>query len=816
MNFGRFFKLNQNLSSTVNGLTIFDYTELPAYEGLDSNNPMSPKFPISISITDNSVRFKMHYCVYRCSNDVRQESHKQDKDPYPYYGFSIEDIRRKLYKKYPKETSDQDIINAVHIEEIILELPFAGFKANRLTEIIKKSYIASFPQIYEEFESDKSDLTGNQFLDILIQEKLMDKNIKTDAVSYSTLWLMDLYDNNGKLCLNNNKNALIDKFLRKLLLDFMFDLKHSDVFQTSVNYDRMYSGLMSDYYFSALMHKCEYYYYRDLTTQAIKTFEEKKALIKQSNKSVEYKKRILDKEEKQIIVLYGKELCKTEEQWADDIRNPMSEKYFGHNIPDEFSKTGRTQWGRLLTEMCSLFGERMSTSCWNYWFASPEEEMRRIFFPYKTYKENRDMCNSIIFTEYFCNSDNIMEIKPRSRESRGITSRWFLNRYDFNDVLHLHLFKRANSLFLAIAITILFVLWYSESTERLIDLLSFSYQMINLLPSIIMIIVLLAFTIAIAFRLWHIIMDTQYNRIEVIHFQYIIKKICILLQVTVTILLALFVIRSFINNNILQCWTHIVDFIMLVLFVVYFIVHLFLREKIPLNKYIRHYMSVSIHPVKSGHLFLPKLTASIMTAWLTLSRGLQYFIPFFESYFYVITLIVIVFGFILFQINRVCPANSAYAKVFKSIEFLIISYFISLIVGLVVLNFSGKHYLNEQEYYNEKHSEYIDKNSSSVVLFYYKNNGNKDNIKNSDFLNYWYDFTKNRSGEKQINDNEKYKKINLEHPKVIRTVIRLPLIGSTKGILIIPRLLLMSSVLAMFVGVFLQMLFFQEKQMTDI
>ena len=94
MNFGRFFKLNQNLSSTVNGLTIFDYTELPAYEGLDSNNPMSPKFPISISITDNAVRFKMHYCVYRCSNDLRQATQQEDKEFYPYYGFSIEDIRR--------------------------------------------------------------------------------------------------------------------------------------------------------------------------------------------------------------------------------------------------------------------------------------------------------------------------------------------------------------------------------------------------------------------------------------------------------------------------------------------------------------------------------------------------------------------------------------------------------------------------------------------------------------------------------------------------------------------------------------------------
>ena len=55
----------------------------------------------------------------------------------------------------------------------------------------------------------------------------------------------------------------------------MYDLKHSDVFQTSKFYSAMMSGLMSNFYFSALMHKCEYYFYRSMIGEIIKRKNEK-------------------------------------------------------------------------------------------------------------------------------------------------------------------------------------------------------------------------------------------------------------------------------------------------------------------------------------------------------------------------------------------------------------------------------------------------------------------------------------------------------------------------------------------------------------
>ena len=61
--------------------------------------------------------------------------------------------------------------------------------------------------------------------------------------SYSSLWLMDLIKGEGKdqyvdvfekgigIEKGDNDRDIVG-FLRKLILDFMFDLKHSDIFQS--------------------------------------------------------------------------------------------------------------------------------------------------------------------------------------------------------------------------------------------------------------------------------------------------------------------------------------------------------------------------------------------------------------------------------------------------------------------------------------------------------------------------------------------------------------------------------------------------------
>lgn len=804
MNYGRFFKLNQNLSDMVAGVTIFDYTELSACEGLASDNTPSPKYPISMTITDNAVRFKMHYCIYRCL-DTKKDN--PGDNPVPIYGFSIDDIKRQLNTTHTGDSYEQyeQNHNIVHIEEVILELPFTGFRVNELTETIKKSYIASFPQIYEKYQGDVdvSDdiLTGNRFLDQLIKKELSDHNLDSDAISYSTLWLMDLYDNDGNINLQSKgKDDLIDKFLRKLLLDFMFDLKHSIVFQTCAEYDQMYSGLMSNYYFSALIHKCEYYYYRDLTTHAIIELEEKKKIIIKSRKLKKGKDKLLKKEEQRIIFLYAKELVAAEDKWASDIRNPLSEIHFKHDFPDDFSKSGKlSTCGQIATEMHSLIRERMTTTCWNSWFASPEEEMRRLYFPYKTYKNKKDVCNSFTLAEYFHHSPDLKDAHALSKECRSRSSRWFLNRSDFNDVLHLHLFKNANLIFLVLALLAFFIpLHYIENIEGLHNLLNRWNNGINnqyyiLWISLGMLLIALGQWITIQYKL-----HKQYGQIEITYSRYVIKKFWI---VAITALLfVLFVALFYIETE--GVWTCVLRIIIqCICFLI--ICAFFIRDK--------------IHPIKNGHLFLPKLTASIMTAWITLSRGFSLIFSFYSSVFVVIILIIIVLCFILYQVNKACPANSSYvslAKVFKSFEFLIVSYCISLIVGLVVVNYVGEQYFEKSGYLNNSYHEYVDSHDTNILMYHselIQPDFSKMDTTQVKVLQY-NKHNKQSSPKRHPNRHLRAKQVRKDQP----TVIRIPIFGDKHYIFVAPRLWLLTSLLAMFVGVFLQMLFFQEKQMTDI
>ncbi len=671
MNYGRFFKLNQNLSDMVAGVTIFDYTELSVYEGLASDNTPSPKYPISMTITDNAVRFKMHYCIYRCS-DANKDN------PNPVYGFSIDDIKRQLYSAHPSGSDEQykQSHNIVHIEEVILELPFTGFRTNELTETIKKSYIASFPQIYEKYESEVSDhiLTGNRFLDQLIEKELSGHNLDSDAISYSTLWLMDLYDNDGNINLQSKgKDDLIDKFLRKLLLDFMFDLNHSDLFQVSPKYDQMYSGLMSNYYFSALMHKCEYYYYRDITFKAIKVYKENRSKIKQLNEPTTEKNKLIKTEKDRIIHLYAKELFEAEEQWANDIRNPLSEDYFEPDFPDDFSRAGKTQWGRWCTEICSMFGERMTSTCWNSWFSNSEEEMRRIYFPYKSY----NFCNSVSLIErfhlFFDKSEVAQSMMLLAQKSRGKSSRWFLNRYDFNDVLHLHLFKHCNLLFILVILAFFVNLFFFKENVKM-----FSQIAVKYLPFL-----LLISSLFIAICQWLNIVDKHEKKRDIIYYRFVIKKFWVV-AATFTFFLFLFMLLSRKFKLPYDCWS--LSYILYwIIGLVSFIV-LALATIIPLFKWPKLYaMNVTFHPIKSLHLFFPKVIASIITAWLTLSvPTFRNSICSLNTNIFIVIIFVVLF-FFLYLIDQVCSAHNNLTKVLRAFEFLIISYGLSLAVGYIII-----------------------------------------------------------------------------------------------------------------------------------
>ena len=1014
MNIGRFFRLNQSLSVVVDGVVVYNYTELPAYQGLASDNTMSPKYPISLVITSDSVRFRMHYCNYKSSAVGAP----------PLYGYDMESVFNNNGKN-----------NLAHIEEVILELPFVEKPTSDLTDIIKGTYIANFPQIstdkhgrtlskmghiltnvgddmqnigddlyvsycnilklnhmkemvgnlqrmeselreksaaflvcardlqqivenlpnkdeelknieckdpisflkeksrdldndcgvlrkviaylqnperikqeervaliseelpdtYNNLQengkalhqigstllsigidiqgSSESQMTGSRFLDLLIDEWSKGTGSKVSAVSYSTLWLMDLYkDNRFDLYDDTSEGSnQVTKFLRKLLLDFMFDLKHSSVFNTSPNYDRMYSGLMSNYYFSALMHKCEFYYYRELTIRAVE-------------------ENLVKKTDDQLVLLYAKELFDAEDLWAADIRNPLADKYFEQAFPNDFKHRGWLK-GQQWTEFCSNVFERMTKTRWDSWFANPEEEMRRIYFVMKENGISR-ICNSVVLSEHLMmdksDDETVCAMALSARQNRGNTSRWFLNRYDFNDVLHLHFFKGANLLwfvFLLVVLSFLFEVWdisflNSDSSKGLLglincaegireSLLKENRVLLSIVLGLLLFLDILfikwgflypisegkdalrksfrrfrAKRIVLVFWLGVCLLLLPYNLLHtgpnpnpVLN-----PKLCdyndwlyaLLIIISCTFLAFILIKNSFIRIGIvafsvLIClwldfitvnkWTMGISVLVGLLCAagLYMLFDSALFSK-RFGKYLRPYRVFRkpyIHPIESWHLLLPKLVASITAAWLTIAMGFDALAAFFDSpvlWPTMAIIVIVVFSFILYQIDRELPESSSWLKVYRTVEMIVISYCLSLCVGVIIVNFVGERYLErsgtQDTYFDEyvfDHGEVqrmVVKTDTGVVMM------NAQELTNSrekqDLLS--HDYAKMHRTPGALPDSLDKKDAVIARPRIIY---------STRQLFVIPDFTIMFSFVAMFIGVFLQMVFFERKKITE-
>ena len=605
MNYGRYFRLNQALSKVGSGVAIYDYVDLPAYFGPSVDNPMSPKYPISVTIAADSVCFRLHYSAFKLDKSGDCE--------FPQYAYDKDDINNKSLNK------DNVSVGMAHMEEVILELPFADISSSRLSDTIKSIYNSTFPQVIDENTS-----MGGRYLEQLIKKRFPVKKdevsanhggnveetlyrnlrkVSDETASYSTLWLMDLV-HEGRIYMYSKKKIIdgetkkekeidvITGFLRKLLLDFMFDLKHSDVFQNSACYQQMYSGLMSDFYFSALMHKCEYYYYRDLITKKI------------CNGNIE-------KDKKKIIGLYIDNLYRAEELWTQDIMNPNAEKFFEYQftkdappIPDMNIK----QWINRCLVRFHLVEDNLLLRR-NSWFAEPEEEMRRVCFP----MDERDGDSKFI-KKHICNTNILVTtlgLKPNnkieqeiisfSEKNREIISRWFLRRYDFNDVCHLHLSRWSNLIsFSSIFVLILiFVLsnYLFEGFIKIIDSSPFWLMWESLF-------LLFGFAAIIYMR------KKQNKRCN-----YSLLSTYVSQNSQRILNLIIFVALCIVIVSIYWKWSLMGFLAVLVACLSYE------KSRFLLENNIKKSTSYL-------HLFFPRLVASITTAWLTMSMGFDIYVAF--------------------------------------------------------------------------------------------------------------------------------------------------------------------------------------------
>lgn len=828
MNYGRYFRLNQSLSKVVDGVAIYDYVDLPAYFGPSVDNPMSPKYPISVSITSDSICFRLHYSSFKIEDKTRKEE--------PRYAYNkIEDIDKKAWSFDDKENPKR--IRMAHMEEMILELPYTDSVSNKLSDTIKSIYNSKFPLHENEKEEMGGEKTnyGGRFLEQLIYKRYPNvnewksvENLKEegdiealmygtlreafdDTPSYSTLWLMDLmrnvsvkgFENRNRINLYDEKEGRnIIAFLRKLLLDFMFDLKHSDVFQNSVHYQKMYSKLMSDFYFSSLMHKCEYYYYRKLTSKAIEDVEDsyktKKKIIKSKNLAeTERKKEVIliekEKEErtKAIEVLYANELIKAEDLWIKDIMNPQAEKDFEYKYPGKHN---------LLREIFEYYSFKQ----WPMWFAEPEEEMRRVCFTMKDKTGEGHICNADTLIEYLDveyqkeYSPSLFQMSKTRDDNREKISRWFLKRYDFNDVMHLHFFKWSNIAFLLVTTFFLFSMFGWNEWITRISGFTRSCKDILILPAFFLLCLILIHNIilseddiALIINRWKDVFSKKVNSklknsntLQRVRIKLTWKRFVANVFYVLTFVSLLYMLFESKKEVIAVMLSLILSFVFL-LYVV--------------NKRLKFWPS--IHLISNLHLLFPRLVAAITAAWFAMSMGFDIYVSFFDQlpqWYTALAISIIVFGFIMYEINRIMPSSISLRKIYRSFEFLVISYCISLLVGLVVINFVGEKYLERGGYMESFYSEYV-----------------KDHGKS-----HWNSLEYKRLNE--LKDTSSiYGKVEaltkIGHKKKNDSLIVIQSIFGTKHDLFIMRdFLIMFSFIAMFWGIFIQMIFTGEKQMTEL
>lgn len=789
MNYGRFFRLNQSLSKVENGVAIYDYIDLPAYFGPSVDNPMSPKYPISVTITSDIVSFRLHYSAFKIEN-----SEENKKKEMPHYAYDENDIDNKAFPVEQGFNPNQ--IGMAHMEETILELPFQDISRDKLSDTIKKIYTTNFPQIEDEKTSKggryleqlirkRYPLNGARAEGDTIEESLYQRlrEITDNTTSYSTLWLMDLLKN-GHIELyqntinthNSNKqqNRPIVGLLRKLLLDFMFDLKHSDVFQNSSNYQQMFSGLMSDFYFSALMHKCEYYYYRALTNRAIeKGKDDNKDSIKR---------------------LYADELFKAEELWVKDIMSVEAENNFEYKHADNGKK-----WQYVV--------ELNKFQQWPSWFAEPEEEMRRVCFTMEDQSGKKHICNSDVLVEYLNLSikdkdDTIKKMVKMRDTNKEMISRWFLMRYNFNAVLHLHFFKHFN----ALIVTMLFVpvLLSLLFKWKLSDVYQWGF-----IVSIIATVALFGYFLQWIWR------NKLYKRARVkairrlfsmkssplsrTRRQMIRPKICFVVIVILLLLICIF-FAEYLGKGIENITNSLGEIDKeLPTVILYFIIASILIPSF-------YYLLMHRHLEARLHLLLPRLVASIALSWITLSMGFDLYVSYFDAplqwpYIGLISGIVLVF--IMYEINRITPNSQTLRKFLRSCELLTVSYFISLMVGLVIINFLGKKYLERGGYIGDYYTQYIEnKNDSTIKMI-------KDNkiVFSAD------------SFSKKLTENL----VNVYHMRKDQGELKptypvadeITFMGA--DLFILRDFLIMFAFIAMFSGIFIQLIIFGDnKQMTEL
>lgn len=394
MNYGRFFSLDVNASQLTDGLTVFNYRVLQNSKA-SSEADLREKYPIYVTLSKEGISFHMHYIKEKNETTVH------------------------------------------HTNSLILSLPVStnlSIKDN-LTRNIIEIFRNKFPSNAKE----------NLIYDYAAASiKNTEQHHK--GITYSSL---EAFGINYTKPLIEDRPPIIG-FLRKLFLDFLYDMEHTDIFKNASAYEMLYVALNENFLYQAIRNKAEYYYQRKLTAQL-----QKEQVYKES-----YERDLLAAEY----------YVEAERRWVETIIDPRSEVYF-HNARG--------------------------------WFADTEAEMDAI---YQSGRIKYNGGKSIVKIESYIQTKRCVEFvnsircpfliegseRERIKESLGRykgtivdtakkASNWYIHKYSFSGTLNIwygKAFKVRATLITVLFLTLLCsILWPRIGTEYLYDdavIISFS------------------------------------------------------------------------------------------------------------------------------------------------------------------------------------------------------------------------------------------------------------------------------------------------------------------------------------------------------
>lgn len=367
MNYGRFFSLDVAASQLTDGITVFNYRALKN-SNASSVADLREKYPIYVIFSNEGISFHVHYI------------------------------------------EEKDKTTAYHTNSLILSLPVSAdlnIKDN-LTRNIIEIFTNKFPSNAEE-----------NILYDYTAASLKNTEHHHKGITYSSLEVFKI---------NYTKPILVDRppiigFLRKLFLDFLYDMEHTGVFRNAFVYEMLYVALNENFLYRAIRNKAEYYYQRKLAAQL-----QKEQVYKES-----YERDLFTADY----------YVEAEKRWVETIADSRAEAYF-HNARGWFEDAEMEMYAVYQSEdikghksRAGITGKIKTLRCVDF--------VRKIKYPSMMRRSERKRIE-----------ESIEKYKDVIVDTAKIASNWYIHKYSFSGTLNIWYGKAF--LFRAIPIAVLFLM----------------------------------------------------------------------------------------------------------------------------------------------------------------------------------------------------------------------------------------------------------------------------------------------------------------------------------------------------------------------